>query len=211
MSIVKTSLSLAAIGALGISLLLSGCSSGSTSEPITSGSTSEPMTGSASDTDRVPFATTDCAVGGTIPSYSAPMEGQELGGVVVQLDPAGVPTVTVAATATSATELGSLDLVTGEGAPVELGATVEVNYCGIGLSSRIMFDSSWARGAPASFPLDPGGLIQGWIDGLPGMKVGGERLLLIPGPLGYGATPPQGSGIEPDETLIFIVQVTAVS
>lgn len=211
MSIIKTSLSLAAIGALGISLLLSGCSSGSTSEPITSGSTSEPMTGSAPDTDRVPFATTDCAVGGTIPSYSAPMEGQELGGVVVQLDPAGVPTVTVAATATAATELGSLDLVTGDGAPVALGATVEVNYCGIGLSSRTMFDSSWARGAPASFPLDPGGLIQGWIDGLPGMKVGGERLLLIPGALGYGASPPQGSGIEPDETLIFIVQVTAVS
>jgi peptidylprolyl isomerase len=130
---------------------------------------------------------------------------------VVQLDPAGVPTVTVAATATAATELGSLDLVAGDGATVALGATVEVNYCGIGLSSRTMFDSSWARGAPAAFPLDPGGLIQGWIDGLPGMKVGGERLLLIPGSLGYGAGPPQGSGIEPDETLIFIVQVTAVS
>ena len=74
-----------------------------------------------------------------------------------------------------------------------------------------MFDSSWARGAPAAFPLDPGGLIQGWIDGLPGMKVGGERLLLIPGALAYGPNPPSGSGIEPDETLIFIVQVTAVS
>ena len=205
MHINKTSLSLAAAGALGISLLLSGCSSSSTTEAITS---SAPATDAAS----APYATTDCASAQPpVPAQSVPMEGQEIGGVVVQLDPAGVPTVTVSATAAAATELGSLDLVTGEGAPVELGANVEVNYCGIGLSSRTMFDSSWARGAPASFPLDPGGLIQGWIDGLPGMKVGGERLLLIPGSLGYGATPPQGSGIEPDETLIFIVQVTAVS
>jgi FKBP-type peptidyl-prolyl cis-trans isomerase len=205
MHINKTSLSLAAVGALGISLLLSGCSSSSTTEAITS---SAPATDAAS----APYATTDCASAQPpVPAQSAPMEGQEIGGVVVQLDPAGVPTVTVSATAAAATELGSLDLVTGEGAPVELGANVEVNYCGIGLSSRTMFDSSWARGAPASFPLNPGGLIQGWIDGLPGMKVGGERLLLIPGSLGYGATPPQGSGIEPDETLIFIVQVTAVS
>ena len=205
MHINKTSLSLAAAGALGISLLLSGCSSSSTTEAITS---SAPATDAAS----APYATTDCASAQPpVPAQSVPMEGQEIGGVVVQLDPAGVPTVTVSATAAAATELGSIDLVTGEGAPVELGANVEVNYCGIGLSSRTMFDSSWARGAPASFPLNPGGLIQGWIDGLPGMKVGGERLLLIPGSLGYGATPPQGSGIEPDETLIFIVQVTAVS
>ena len=205
MHINKTSLSLAAAGALGISLLLSGCSSSSTTEAITS---SAPATDAAS----APYATTDCASAQPpVPAQSVPMEGQEIGGVVVQLDPAGVPTVTVSATAAAATELGSLDLVTGEGAPVELGANVEVNYCGIGLSSRTMFDSSWARGAPASFPLNPGGLIQGWIDGLPGMKVGGERLLLIPGSLGYGATPPQGSGIEPDETLIFIVQVTAVT
>jgi len=205
MRIHKPSLLLASVAALGISLLVSGCSSASTSEPVTS---SAPATDAAS----APFATTDCALAQPpMPAQSAPIEGQELGGVVVQLDPAGVPTVTVAATATAATELGSLDLVTGDGAPVALGATVEVNYCGIGLSSRSMFDSSWARGTPASFPLDPGSLIQGWTDGLPGMKVGGERLLLIPGSLGYGAGPPQGSGIEPDETLIFIVQVTAVS
>ncbi|CAB4671254.1 unannotated protein [freshwater metagenome] len=197
--------SLTAVAALGISLILSGCSSGTSSDPVTS---SAPATDAAS----APFATTDCAVAQPpVPEQSAPMDGQELDGVVVQLDPAGVPTVTVAATAAAATELGSVDLVVGDGAPVELGATVEVNYCGIGLSSRNMFDSSWARGAPAAFPLTPGGLIQGWTDGLPGMKVGGERLLLIPGSLGYGPTPPQGSGIEPDETLIFIVQVTAVS
>lgn len=201
----KKVFSFTAVTALGVGLILAGCSSGSTSEPVAS---SAPATDAASS----PFATTDCALAQPpVPEQSAPIDGQELGGVVVQLDPAGVPRVTVAANAAAATELGSLDLVVGEGAPVALGATVEVNYCGIGLSSRTMFDSSWARGAPAAFPLTPGGLIQGWTDGLPGMNVGGERLLLIPGSLGYGATPPQGSGIEPDETLIFIVQVTAVS
>lgn len=191
--------------ALGVALLLAGCS-GSTE--VNQAPTTTPVT----DAALAPFATTDCALAQPpTPEQSAPMEGQESGGVVVQLDAAGVPTVTVAAGATPASELVSLDLTTGAGAPVVVGATVEVNYCGIGLQSRTMFDSSWSRGAPASFPLDPGGLIQGWVDGLPGMKAGGERLLLIPADLGYGSNPPQGSGIEPDETLIFIVQVTAVS
>ena len=185
--------------------LLSGCSGGSASDPT-------PSPATVTDAALAPFATSNCALAQPpVPAQSAPMDGQEVDGVVVQLDPAGVPTVTVAAGASPASELVSVDLVTGSGAPVAIGATVEVNYCGIGLSSRTMFDSSWARGAPAAFPLDPGGLIQGWIDGLPGMKVGGERLLLIPGALAYGPNPPSGSGIEPDETLIFIVQVTAVS
>lgn len=69
----------------------------------------------------------------------------------MQLDAAGVPTVTVAAGATPASELVSLDLTTGAGAPVVVGATVEVNYCGIGLQSRTMFDSSWSRGRPRPF------------------------------------------------------------
>lgn len=191
--------------ALGITLVLAGCSGSTSSDPT-------PSTAAPTDAALAPFATTDCALAQPpAAAQSAPMEGQELDGVVVQLDPAGVPTVTVAADASPASALGSLDLVAGDGAPVAIGSTVEVNYCGIGLSSRTMFDSSWARGTTASFPLDPGGLIQGWVDGLPGMKVGGERLLLIPGSLAYGASPPQGAGIEPDETLIFVVQIAAVS
>lgn len=190
--------------ALGVTLL-AGCSGESGGDPTPSPATPTIVA-------LAPFATTNCAVvQPPIPEQSAPVAGQEVDGVVVQLDPAGVPTVTVAAGATPASELVTLDLVTGAGAQVAIGGTVEVNYCGIGLSSRTIFDSSWARGAPAAFPLDPGGLIQGWIDGLPGMKVGGERLLLIPGSLAYGPNPPSGSGIEPDETLIFIVQITAVS
>ena len=54
------------------------------------------------------------------------------------------------------------------------------------------------------------GLIQGWQDGLPGMKVGETRLLVIPGALGYGPNPPSGSGIEPDETLVFVITLKDV-
>ena len=90
--------------------------------------------------------------------------------------------------------------------PVLAGDTLTVNYCGVGMQSRQMFDSSWTRGEPISFPLD--GLIQGWIQGLPGMKVGGQRLLVIPGDLGYG---PQGQGtILPNETLVFVVELVSI-
>ena len=107
------------------------------------------------------------------------------------------------------TELVITDLIVGEGAEAVAGGSVEVHYVGVEFESGEQFDASWDRGKSITFPLN--GLIAGWQEGIPGMKVGGERLLLIPGSLGYGATPPQGSGIEPDETLIFIVQVTAVS
>ena len=70
-----------------------------------------------------------------------------------------------------------------------------------------MFDSSWARGSAATFPLD--GVIAGWQQGLPGMQVGGQRILVIPGDLAYGEAPPQG--IAPNETLIFLVDLQAVN
>ena len=50
-------------------------------------------------------------------------------------------------------------------------------------------------------------MIPGWTQGLTGMQVGGRRVLVIPGDLAYGATPPAGSGIEPNETLIFVVDL----
>ena len=80
-----------------------------------------------------------------------------------------------------------------------------VDYCGVGLDSGAIFDSSWARGQPATFPLD--GVILGWQEGIPGMKPGGRRLLIIPGDLAYGPNPPPGSGIGPNETLVFVVDM----
>lgn len=138
-----------------------------------------------------------------------PLSGQGLGGVFVSGDPGAAPTVTVENGSAPAGELGSLDLEPGSGAEATEGATLTVQYCGVGLISGAVFDSSWARGQAATFPLD--GLIPGWQQGLPGMKEGGRRLLLIPGALAYGANPPGGSGIQPDETLAFVIDLEKVS
>ena len=154
----------------------------------------------------IPFVTTDCALGEPVPATEPPAGSTAFGSINVVIADTGVPTVSIGADAVNATELGISDLVEGDGAAVMAGDTLTVNYCGIGLQSRQMFDSSWTRGEPISFPLD--GLIQGWIQGLPGMKVGGQRLLVIPGDLGYG---PQGQGtILPNETLVFVVQLVSI-
>jgi peptidylprolyl isomerase len=76
----------------------------------------------------------------------------------------------------------------------------------MGWKSGQVIDSSWSRGAPATFGLNQ--VIPGWQQGMPGMKVGGRRELLIPPALGYGAA---GSGpVGPNETLIFVVDLIAV-
>ena len=104
-------------------------------------------------------------------------------------------------------ELEISDLIVGSGEKVPAGATVTAHYVGYGGATGVMFDGSWARGEPATFPLDQ--VILGWQEGLVGMQVGGRRLLVIPSSLGYGENPPPGSGIEPGETLIFVVDLVS--
>jgi peptidylprolyl isomerase len=81
---------------------------------------------------------------------------------------------------------------------------VTVNYVGVGQQSGQVFDSSWQRGQPATFPLD--GVIQGWSEGLVGMQPGGRRLLIIPAELAYGDAG-AGADIAPGETLVFVVDL----
>jgi peptidylprolyl isomerase len=106
-------------------------------------------------------------------------------------------------------ELIITDEVEGSGDEVTAGATVTAHYVGVSASSGEQFDASWDRGAPISFPLN--GVIQGWSEGLVGMKVGGRRTLVIPGAMAYGANPPPGAGIAPNETLVFTVDLVDVS
>jgi len=105
------------------------------------------------------------------------------------------------------TELQVTDLIVGTGDPLPAGATLTADYVGYGGATGQMFDASWVRGEPATFPLD--NVILGWQEGLVGMQVGGRRLLFIPAELGYGNNPPPGSGIEPGETLIFVVDLVS--
>ncbi len=106
-------------------------------------------------------------------------------------------------------ELIITDEVEGSGDEVTAGATVTAHYVGVSASSGEQFDASWDRGAPIRFPLN--GVIQGWSEGLVGMKVGGRRTLVIPGDMAYGANPPPGAGIAPNETLVFTVDLVDVS
>jgi peptidylprolyl isomerase len=106
-------------------------------------------------------------------------------------------------------ELVITDEVEGSGDEVTAGATVTAHYVGVSASSGAQFDASWDRGAPISFPLN--GVIQGWSEGLLGMKVGGRRTLVIPGEMAYGSNPPPGAGIAPNETLVFTVDLVDVS
>lgn len=103
------------------------------------------------------------------------------------------------------TELVITDLVVGEGAEAVPGGNVEVHYVGVEYDTGEEFDSSWNRGESIEFPLR--GLIQGWQDGIPGMKVGGRRQLVIPPEQAYG---PAGGGHRlSGKTLIFVIDLLA--
>jgi peptidylprolyl isomerase len=109
------------------------------------------------------------------------------------------------------TTITSTDVKVGDGAVVGPNDNVTVQYIGVACSTGKQFDSSWDRNQPFPVQLGQGQVIKGWDQGIPGMKVGGERLLVIPPNLGYGSTPPDGSGIAPDETLVFLIDVTATT
>ena len=102
------------------------------------------------------------------------------------------------------------DVTKGDGAEATSGSTVSVHYVGVAHSTGEEFDASYNRGTPLQFRIGVGQVIQGWDQGVEGMKVGGRRQLVIPPHLGYGD---RGAGgvIKPGETLIFVVDLLEVS
>ncbi|HWL02779.1 MAG TPA: FKBP-type peptidyl-prolyl cis-trans isomerase [Microbacteriaceae bacterium] len=105
------------------------------------------------------------------------------------------------------TELVITDIEVGDGAEAKPGDRVEVHYLGVDFASGDEFDSSWSRGQSIEFPL--AGLIAGWQEGIPGMKVGGRRQLVIPPELAYG---PAGAGHRlSGRTLIFVIDLLGVA
>jgi peptidylprolyl isomerase len=122
---------------------------------------------------------------------------------------ANKPTVTVPS-GPAPTKLVTKDLVQGSGPTVKPGQTVTVNYVGLLYKTGKEFDSSWKTGQPATFPLTAGGVIQGWVQGIPGMKVGGRRELIIPASLAYGKAgrPPT---IPANSPLVFVVDLLSIS
>ena len=108
----------------------------------------------------------------------------------------------------SVPELQTTDTKVGDGAEAKSGDNITVEYTGAVAKTGIVFQSSKDTGQPAQLSL--GSVIDGWKEGIPGMKVGGTRRLMIPAAKAYGSTPPQGSGIPADADLVFDVTLVKV-
>jgi peptidylprolyl isomerase len=119
------------------------------------------------------------------------------------------PQVDVPAGQAPSYQLELSDLEVGEGEEATPGRTVEVHYVGVSWSTGKQFDASWDRGDTFKFGLGKGQVIQGWDQGVAGMRVGGRRRITIPPMLAYGK---RGAGgvIGPDETLVFVVDLVGV-
>lgn len=134
------------------------------------------------------------------PQAELDLEGQTLENTEVQTNTQGT-------TMDQATELKTEDTVVGTGEEAVEGKQVTVHYTGT-LTNGSKFDSSKDRGTPFTFTLGAGEVIQGWDQGVKGMKVGGTRKLTIPAELGYGA---RAIGTIPaNSTLLFDVELLKV-
>ncbi|HWN36165.1 MAG TPA: FKBP-type peptidyl-prolyl cis-trans isomerase [Pseudonocardia sp.] len=119
------------------------------------------------------------------------------------------PTVTVPS-GNPPTTLQKKDLIVGKGAEATAGKKVTVQYVGVAFSTKKQFDASWdPPGRPFPFTLGAGNVIKGWDEGVPGMKVGGRRQLVIPAHLAYGDRG-AGGAIAPGENLIFVCDLVSV-
>jgi peptidylprolyl isomerase len=178
------------LGMVVLGALASGCGS---SGPASAGSTT--TTAAATSTSGAPPATTAI----TLVTSGLPAVSNARNMRAAPAPAAGSPP--------APTTLEAEDLVVGTGATAADGMTVKVQYVGANYADGKVFDSSWSRGQPASFPLS--GVIEGFKDAIIGMKVGGRREVVIPPNLGYG---PQGQPptIQPDETLVFVIDLLGV-
>lgn len=104
-------------------------------------------------------------------------------------------------------ELEIIDTEVGTGEEVQPGATITAHYTGALCKNGIIFQSSHDMGRPISFGLDQ--VIAGWTKGVPGMKVGGTRRLIIPAEMAYGSQSP-ASNIPANSDLVFDIELTAI-
>lgn len=134
----------------------------------------------------------------TAAQQTKPKEGQLQGTKLTDFTPTTTPASTVQVT----------DKTVGTGTEVKPTDTVTVHYTGAVAATGVIFQSSLDSGQPVAFPLNQ--VIKGWTEGIPGMKAGGTRRLLIPAADAYGANPPPGSNIPPNADLVFDVQLIKI-
>ncbi|WP_330303341.1 MULTISPECIES: FKBP-type peptidyl-prolyl cis-trans isomerase [unclassified Streptomyces] len=116
------------------------------------------------------------------------------------------PSITVPK-ATAPTKLVANYVIEGDGDEVKADSSVLVQYKGVLWDGGKEFDSTYSRGQLTSFSLQQ--VVKGWSQGLTGKKVGSRVLIVVPPSLGYGDSPPSGSGIKKDSTLVFSVDILA--
>ncbi len=155
---------------------------------------------------------TACSTDGGAPSDGPKGEGNQITGgnlsnqyVEVSAEAGLAPTISSPSGTPPAT-LVTEDVIIGSGKVASSDSTLTVHYTLMAWSTGEIVESSWS-GQPAQFPLS--GVILGWQQGIPGMAVGGRRLLVIPPDLGYGEA--GGGPIGPNETLIFFVDLIDVA
>lgn len=105
-------------------------------------------------------------------------------------------------------QLEVIDTVVGTGDEVPVGATITAHYTGALVSDGTIFQSSHDFGRPISFGLNQ--VIKGWTDGVPGMKVGGIRRLVIPAEQAYGASSP-APNIPANSDLVFDIELVEIN
>lgn len=105
------------------------------------------------------------------------------------------------------TELQIIDIEEGTGDVVPQNATIEAHYTGALVASGVIFQSSHDFGDPIVFGLNQ--VIEGWTKGVPGMKVGGKRRLIIPAPQAYGASSPSPN-IPANSDLVFDIELVSI-
>ena len=178
--------------ALGAAILISGCGSGSGSSTITVGNENTADNSLIKAEGTSSTSTTSSATAKT--PTTGPLSKE--------------PTVTPPSGPAPA-KLETKELITGTGAEAKDGDSVTVNYVGVLYKNGKVFDASWKRHEPFTFTLGKGQVIKGWDQGVPGMKVGGRRELIIPAELAYGKTgsPPT---IPANSPLVFVVDLLGV-
>ena len=193
----KTTTITSAALALAAAVAVAGC--GGSSQAAAPGVTLAPSAGATSATSTAAASTTSASASATSTTTSSTPLPAALKTKPKVAIPSGAPPKSLVVK----------DLIKGTGPADSANSTVNVQYVGELYKGGKQFDASWNDGAgqPVSLPLS--GVIKGWQQGIPGMKVGGRRELIIPPGLGYGAT--AQSKIPANSTLVFVIDLHGVS
>ena len=182
------------LAALATAVLIAGCGSSGSSSTITVGNENKADEALGKSTAAATTSTPTSTTASTKTPTSGPLAKE--------------PTVTVPAGA-APTALVIKEIIKGTGTEAKAGQPVTVNYVGALFHGGKVFDASWKRNEPFVFTLGQGAVIKGWDQGVPGMKVGGRRELIIPANLAYGSKG-AGSSIPPNAPLVFVIDLLGV-